>query len=145
MIPLRNPSLTADDLPTTPYQPYGDWVLVLVEPAGTISGLELVQRLDQHGEVGVGYVVAASPERYVKYQEVLPKDLQKHDIKFTEPKYFVRDTEVRRGDVVLFRRFLRTQGRFQPEIPLEYPNEKGEGYEYFCIHVDDIIGVRGKG
>lgn len=142
MIPLAKPTLLPTELPTTNFEAYGDWVLVLVEHADKVGGIHLVKRIDQHGEVGVAHVLAASDLRYQKLQDVLPQDLQKHDVKFTDPVYRVLDTEVRRGDVVIFRRYLRAQRTYQPDIPLNFPTDKGKDFEYFCIHVDDIIGVR---
>jgi len=142
MIPLVSPTLSVSELPTTPFRAFGDWVLVLVESVDAVGGLHLVSRIDQHGEVGVGHVLAASKHRYRKHQVVLPKDLQKHDVKFTEPSFAVTESEVSRGDVVIFRRFLRAQRCYQPDIPLNFPTDKGKDLEYFCIHVDDIIGVR---
>lgn len=129
-----------EDLPFLDIKAVGRHVLLLVEPkeTETKSGLVLVEGpYDKHMDPGIGWVLSAS-ESYCDQnpcKEFIP-----------DPGYgdlnYEMSNDVKRGDKVIFRRYMRTdkvgQGMFDIERGLQgqFP-----GHELVFLHVNHLIGV----
>lgn len=136
-----------ENLPESPIRAYGPWVLVMVEPPPKTYGMIILVDTgrDNPDSPGIGWVLSAaeqydwiSPEQEDenKKEKKLPS-MGNKDVRY--------DMDVKRGDKILFRRFLRSQGLMQYGLNLNnmmrVAMTQFSGYEWFFIHIHDIIGV----
>lgn len=126
------------DLPALPFQAHGAWIPLLIEPRKVQSTLiEVVQRYDLPYEMGVGWVLGAAQD----YTYVPPSKEEK-TAKSNEDMTWVHPMPVKRGDRVMFRRFLRSQASHQPPVfPTMDLDPRFEKWETLFIHVQDVMGV----
>lgn len=129
------------ELPNPPIKAQGPWILVLIEPQKdrTDSGIYLVRNgYDKWMDPGIGHVLSVADH----YFDLPPE--KKGVEKTPKPEDFTFKImhDLKRGDRILFRRFLRTMKLAQPitkelerEISEQYP-----GHEICWLHVDDVIG-----
>ncbi|MCA8938750.1 MAG: hypothetical protein KDB07_02995 [Planctomycetes bacterium] len=126
-------------LPEVKLRPNGPWVLVLVEPLPQQSSIiEMVESVyDENTSPGIGWVLLAK-DHYYHVPPHMQGASKTPDHADMTHRY---DMPVKRGDRILFRRFLKTQHLMQgqgvsDEIMQQFPD-----YEWVFLNVQDIIGI----
>jgi len=128
-----------EDLPDVGITATGRHVLLLVEPKQTTTEAGLIlpdDGFDKGDDPGIGWVLSA-PEYYIE---------QNPSKWVPDPAYedlcHLTKSDVKRGDKVLFRRFMKSdnagQGLYwrQRELQKTLP-----GYELVFLHVQHLFGV----
>jgi co-chaperonin GroES (HSP10) len=128
-----------EDLPDVGIKAIGRHVLLLVEPKKTTTDAGLIlpdDGFDDGHDPGIGWVLSASK----KYVDQNPSNW------VPDPAYedlcHLTSNDVKAGDKVLFRRFMKSdnagQGLYWTQRKLQ---EKFPGYELVFLHVQHLIGV----
>lgn len=133
---------TPPPLPELAFRPAGAWIPLLVGPRlqHGLSSLVIIQTYDASDDAGIGWVLGADKT----YLDVPPRlrSTSAELVPTYEQKCWVSKVPVKRGDCVMFRRFLRTHGLMQADIlTAEQREALPAGWETFFIHVWDLVGV----